>query len=261
MDTEEKVFDLLRGAGLKQIIMPIGKFKAEHKNLLKVLKEGKPSALKKEYEEQKAELAQYVGKGTYREEFFKKYKVPEKSYSIKELSEISKVPIDILQQVYNRGVGAYKTQPKSVRLKNSFVKNVDAPMSAKLSKEQWAYARLYSFLMGNPKHDNDLRRNKSGGGKDDDNIREARRAIAASEAELNKLKKDIPKLKLDYSFLLSEVEWKRRQRRDGLLSDEQKRELKTNEKMLDELKKKIDEVEVIQMYIRSLEQAIQNKFF
>ena len=31
-------------------------------------------------------------------------------------------------------------------------------MSAKLSKERWAYARVYSFLDGNPKHDEDLRR-------------------------------------------------------------------------------------------------------
>jgi hypothetical protein len=44
-----------------------------------------------------------------------------------------------------------------VRLKGSFEKGVDAPMSMKLSKEQWAMARVYSFLDGNPKHDNDLR--------------------------------------------------------------------------------------------------------
>ena len=67
----------------------------------------------------------------------------------------------ILREVYNRGIGAYKTQGKSVRLKGSYVKNVDAPMKAKLSKEQWAYARVYSFLDGNPKHDEDLRRNPS----------------------------------------------------------------------------------------------------
>jgi hypothetical protein len=64
--------------------------------------------------------------------------------------------------VYDRGIGAYKTQPKSVRLKGSFVKNVDAPLSKKLSKEQWATARVYSFINGNPKHDNDLRRNTGG---------------------------------------------------------------------------------------------------
>jgi hypothetical protein len=59
--------------------------------------------------------------------------------------------------VYNRGIGAYKTDPLSVRMKGSFKKGVNAPMSQKLSKEQWAMARVYSFLDNNPKHDNDLR--------------------------------------------------------------------------------------------------------
>lgn len=99
---------------------------------------------------------------TYREKFYEAYKVEPKSYSLEELSKISKVPKATLQEVYNRGIGAYKTQPKSVRLQHSFVKNVDAPMSAKLSKEMWAMARVYSFLMGNPKHDNDLRANRGG---------------------------------------------------------------------------------------------------
>jgi hypothetical protein len=94
---------------------------------------------------------------THREHFLKFHKLEDRSYSLYELSLISHVPIDILQEVYNRGVGAYKTQPSSVRLKGSYVKNVDAPMKYKLSKEQWGYARVYSFLDGNPKHDNDLR--------------------------------------------------------------------------------------------------------
>jgi hypothetical protein len=99
--------------------------------------------------------------GTHRTDFLKKHKLKDKGYSLKELSEISYVPLSILQEVYNRGIGAYKTQPSSVRLKGSFVKGVKAPMSAKLSKEQWAMARVYSFLDGNPKHDNDLRVNKA----------------------------------------------------------------------------------------------------
>lgn len=96
---------------------------------------------------------------TKREQFYKQYNVPAKSYSLAELAKISSVPKDILQQVYNRGIGAYSTQGKSVRLKGSFVKNVDAPMSKKLSKEQWAMARVYSFLVGG-EHDDDLRTNK-----------------------------------------------------------------------------------------------------
>jgi len=96
--------------------------------------------------------------GTHRTEFLKKWKVKDKSYSLQELSKISSVPLATLQEVYNRGIGAYSSSPNSVRLKVSYVKGVKAPMSKKLSKEQWAMARVYSFLDGNPKHDNDLRR-------------------------------------------------------------------------------------------------------
>lgn len=39
----------------------------------------------------------------------------------------------------------------------TFVKGVNAPMSQKLSKEQWAMGRVYSFLDGSKKHDLDLR--------------------------------------------------------------------------------------------------------
>ena len=100
---------------------------------------------------------------THRQHFLKTHNLPDKGYSLKELSEVSFVPLDILQEVYNRGIGAYKTNPTSVRLKGSFVKGVNAPMSAKLSKNQWAQSRVYSFLDGNPSHDNDLRRNRGSG--------------------------------------------------------------------------------------------------
>jgi len=77
------------------------------------------------------------------------------------LSKVSGVPVATLQLVFNRGVGAHKTQGISVRMKGTFEKNVDAPMSMKLSKEQWGYARVYSYLNTlkdkNPKHDTDLR--------------------------------------------------------------------------------------------------------
>jgi hypothetical protein len=43
-------------------------------------------------------------------------------------------------------------------MKGTFKKGVSAPMSMKLSPQQWAMARVYSFLDGNPKHDNDLRK-------------------------------------------------------------------------------------------------------
>jgi hypothetical protein len=42
-------------------------------------------------------------------------------------------------------------------MRGTFKKGIRAPYSKKLSKEQWAMARVYSFLDGNPKHDTDLR--------------------------------------------------------------------------------------------------------
>lgn len=81
----------------------------------------------------------------------------DRGYSIPELSELFGYSEDVLQQVYNRGVGAHSSSPLSVRMKGSFKKGVNAPMSMKLSKEQWGRARIWSFINLNPKHDSDLR--------------------------------------------------------------------------------------------------------
>jgi hypothetical protein len=94
---------------------------------------------------------------THRQQWLRKNKLKDRSYSLLELSKISGTPLKILQEIYNRGIGAYSTQPSSVRMKGTFVKGVNAPMSMKLSKEQWAYARVYSWLNGSKKHDMDLR--------------------------------------------------------------------------------------------------------
>jgi len=54
--------------------------------------------------------------------------------SLKQVAKLSGMPERALQEVYNKGVGAYKTNPGSVR-----------PMVN--SAEQWAMARVYSFVM------------------------------------------------------------------------------------------------------------------
>lgn len=94
---------------------------------------------------------------THRENVLRRLGLADQGYSLSALSRYSKIPHSILQQVYNRGIGAYKTNPMSVRMKGTFKKGVNAPMSQKLSPQQWAMARVYSYLDGNPKHDNDLR--------------------------------------------------------------------------------------------------------
>jgi len=100
----------------------------------------------------------YDSKTTHREHVLKKLGLDvNKHYSLDELAKSSGKSRSVLQEVYNRGIGAYKTNPQSVRMKGTFQKNVNAPMSMKLSKEQWAMARVFSFLDGNPKHDTDLR--------------------------------------------------------------------------------------------------------
>ena len=81
----------------------------------------------------------------------------DRGYSIPELSELFGYSEDVLQQVYNRGIGAHRTSPLSVRMKGSFKKGVNAPMSMKLSPQQWARARIWSFLNNSKLHDNDLR--------------------------------------------------------------------------------------------------------
>jgi hypothetical protein len=68
--------------------------------------------------------------------------------SLEELAEHTDLPVEALQEIFNRGVGAWKNNISSVRLKD-FSKNPNLskyPRSARLSKEQWAMARVYSFV-------------------------------------------------------------------------------------------------------------------
>lgn len=87
---------------------------------------------------------------THREQVLRKLGVPlNTTFSVEELAEATDLPVEALQQVYNRGVGAWKSNISSVRLKKDFSKNPNTtkyPRSARLSKEMWAMARLYSFI-------------------------------------------------------------------------------------------------------------------
>jgi len=97
------------------------------------------------------------GGAIHKENVLKALGLKDDGHSLQELADASGISKSILQKVYNRGIGAYKTNPTSVRMKGTFKKGVDAPMSKKLSKEQWGMSRVYSFIDGNPKHDQDLR--------------------------------------------------------------------------------------------------------
>jgi hypothetical protein len=85
---------------------------------------------------------------THRENVLKRFGLPlDTQLSIKQIAKLSGIPIRALYEVRDRGFGAYYNgDPKSVRMKGTFKKGVDAPMSMKLSPQQWAVARIYSFV-------------------------------------------------------------------------------------------------------------------
>ncbi len=76
-----------------------------------------------------------------------------KAHSLEDIAKKTGISEKILQEVYNRGVGAWKTNIQSVRLKSG-EKNINAPRSAKMGRQQWAMGRVYGFIMKNPKQIN-----------------------------------------------------------------------------------------------------------
>jgi hypothetical protein len=67
--------------------------------------------------------------------FKRRHNIPlDQSLSLKEIANLSGMPIGALQEVYDRGLGAYHSNPQSVR------PQVKSP-------QQWAFARVYSFVM------------------------------------------------------------------------------------------------------------------
>lgn len=89
---------------------------------------------------------------TNRERFLSKHGLAkDESLSLHEIASYSGMPIAALRAVEDRGFGAYTTNPQSVRMKGTFKKGVNAPMSQKLGASQWARARVYAFVMRTPK--------------------------------------------------------------------------------------------------------------
>jgi hypothetical protein len=84
---------------------------------------------------------------TNRTAFLRKHGLPaDYSPTMREIAKLSDMPVQALRRVYQKGMGAYYTNPTSVRMKGSYKKNVDAPMSQKLSPQQWSMARVYAFV-------------------------------------------------------------------------------------------------------------------
>ena len=69
-------------------------------------------------------------------------------HTLKQLKNITGIPIKILKEVNERGLAAYYNNMGSVRLKEDYSKNDDLRKgkSKRLSAEQWSKARIYSFI-------------------------------------------------------------------------------------------------------------------
>ena len=72
---------------------------------------------------------------TYKQKINKKFNQDkDESNSKAKMTKLTGIPKKVLDDVYDRGVGAYRNNPSSVRPQ---VK----------SEEQWATARIYAFIM------------------------------------------------------------------------------------------------------------------
>jgi len=84
---------------------------------------------------------------TNRDKFIKKYNLDKNDgYGVADIAKITGIKKSILQEVYNRGIGAYKSNPSSVRLLDG-TKNFTPSLTGKMSKETWAISRVFSFVM------------------------------------------------------------------------------------------------------------------
>ena len=81
---------------------------------------------------------------TNKEKYNKKYKFPKgTSHSLADIAKTTGIKKSILQESYNRGTGAWKNNPSSVRN----VKGIKGGSGKKMSKEAWSYGRVFSFVM------------------------------------------------------------------------------------------------------------------
>lgn len=87
---------------------------------------------------------------TNREQVLRKLGLPKDTQlGLLDIASLTKTPYKALREVFDRGVGAWKTNPSSVRVQGSFKKDPNLkkyPRAKRLGPEQWAYARVYAFV-------------------------------------------------------------------------------------------------------------------
>ena len=88
---------------------------------------------------------------TNKQKFNKKYKQPlNEPNSKSKIVKLTGIPKRILDEVFDRGVGARRTNPQSVRRASDGKKVGGKSLKGKMSAEQWGMARVYSFVMKQP---------------------------------------------------------------------------------------------------------------
>tara|TARA_R100001129_G_scaffold9729_3_gene6711 strand:- start:937 stop:1278 length:342 start_codon:yes stop_codon:yes gene_type:complete len=87
---------------------------------------------------------------TNKQKFNEKYNQPKnQSNSKKDISKLTGIPMKILDDVYDRGLGAHRSNPESVR-SLSGKKVGGKSLKGKMSAQQWAISRVYSFVVKGP---------------------------------------------------------------------------------------------------------------
>ena len=85
---------------------------------------------------------------TNKEKYNVKYGFPKgTAHSKRDISKTTGIPVSILDEVFDRGVGARKSNPESVRSATTGKKTGGRSLKGKMSAEQWGYGRVYSFVM------------------------------------------------------------------------------------------------------------------
>ena len=100
---------------------------------------------------------------TNKEKFNKKYGFPkDKSHSLPAIAKLTGISLSNIRKIYQKGLGAHKSNPQSVRRASDGKKVGGKSLKGKMSAAQWAQARLYSAVMGGPaaKVDKDLLKKK-----------------------------------------------------------------------------------------------------
>ena len=85
---------------------------------------------------------------TNKNKFNKKYGFKsDEGHSKAEISKLTGIPKSILDKVYDRGVGARRSNPSSVRSASTGKKVGGKSLKGKMSANAWGYGRIYSFIM------------------------------------------------------------------------------------------------------------------